>query len=124
MHARIINCEDFVLSNTVCPDLTAPANGRVVVNGRRTGDTAEYSCVGEYELVGDQTRTCMSNSQWSGQTPSCQLSPGNELHVYLLQVTKQLTCMKCACCTCNCYFITVPDSPGQSRSEFVPDLNG
>ena len=89
----------------MCPDLTAPENGNVTVTGYRTGDTAQYSCVGEYELVGDQTRMCMSNSQWSGQTPSCQLSPGNELHVYLLQVTKQLTCMKCAFRTCNCFII-------------------
>ena len=101
-------CDKFVLSNTVCPGLTAPENGKVTVTGHRTGDIAEYSCDGEYELVGDQTRECVSNSQWSGETPSCQINPGNELHihVYLLEVTKQLTCMKCACCTCNCYFIT------------------
>ena len=106
----------------MCPDLTAPENGRVTVNGCRTGDRAEYSCDEGYELVGDQTRECMSNSQWSGQTPSCQISPGNELHVhvYLLEVTKQLTCMKCACCTCNCYFIIGSNCPEISRT--VPDF--
>ena len=75
--------------------MTAPENGTVTVNGVTTGDTAVYSCEDGYELVGDQTRTCMSNSQWSGQTLSCQISPGNELHVHLLEDTKQLTCMKC-----------------------------
>ena len=70
----------------MCPDLTAPVNGSVTVTGHRTGDTAEYSCDGGYELVGDQTRKCMSNSQWSGQTPSCQISPGNELHVYKVKL--------------------------------------
>ena len=57
----------------MCPDLTAPENGAVMYNGRRTGDTAEYSCNVGYELVGDQTSVCMSNSQWSGQTPSVSL---------------------------------------------------
>ena len=108
----------------MCPDLTAPENGAVMVNGRRTGDTAEYSCNVGYELVGDQTRMCMSNSQWSGQTPSCQISSGNELHayihVYLLEVTKQLTCMKCACSPCNCYFIIGSNCPEISRT--VPDF--
>ena len=77
-------CEEFVLSNTVCPDLTAPENGSVTVTGYRTGDTAQYSCDGGFELVGNQTRECMSNSQWSGQIPSCQLSPGNEyMYIYI-----------------------------------------
>ena len=67
----------------MCPDLDDPDNGAVTVNGRGAGDTADYSCNTGYELVGDMTRTCMSNSQWSGEEPSCQLSPGNELHVHV-----------------------------------------
>ena len=76
-------CEDFVLSKTVCPDLSAPENGSVTVSGFTTGDTAVYSCEDGFELVRDSMRTCMSNSQWSGQAPNCQISsPGNEVHVF------------------------------------------
>ena len=74
-------CEELVLSKIVCPGLSAPENGSVTVNGFTTGDTAVYSCEEGFELVRDAMRTCMSNSQWSGQSPSCQISPGNELHV-------------------------------------------
>ena len=71
--------KEFVLSNTVCPaGLTAPTNGAVTVNGRRTGDTAVYSCEAGFELNGDMIRTCMSNSEWSGEAPSCMSNPGNE----------------------------------------------
>ena len=64
----------------MCPDLSAPTNGAVRVNGRRTGDKAVYSCEDGFELVGDVMRTCMSNSQWSGESPVCQSNPGNELY--------------------------------------------
>ena len=75
--------EVFVLANTECPRLSAPGNGAVTVNGFTAGDVAVYYCEDGFELVGDETRECMSNSEWSGQTPSCQISPGNELHVHL-----------------------------------------
>ena len=66
----------------MCPgDLTAPTYGAVTVNGRRTGDTAIYSCNAGYVLVGDMIRTCMSNSQWSGAAPTCLSNPGNELSI-------------------------------------------
>ena len=65
----------------MCPDLDDPENGAVTLSGRGDGDTAEYSCNEGYVLVGDQTRTCMSNSQWSGAAPTCQSNPGNELSI-------------------------------------------
>ena len=66
----------------MCPgDLAAPTNGAVTVNGFTTGDTAVYSCDEGYELVGEQTRTCMSNSQWSGAAPTCLSNPGKELSI-------------------------------------------
>ena len=71
--------KEFVLFNTVCPDLSDPSNGVVKVNSQRTDDTAEYSCDEGFELVGDVMRTCMSNSEWSGKAPSCMRNPGNEL---------------------------------------------
>ena len=69
----------FVLTTTVCDDLSAPSNGAVTVNGHRTNDTAVYSCDDGFELVGDDVRTCLSNSDWSGETPVCLSIHGNDL---------------------------------------------
>ena len=73
--------------------MSSPGNGAVTENGFTTGHTAVYSCEDGFELVGDMTRVCMNNSEWTGQTPSCQIIPGNELHVnlcisYRLMLTK------------------------------------
>ena len=69
-----------VLSNTVCDDLSSPSNGSVKVNGHRTDDTAVYSCDDGFTLVGEDTmRTCLSNSDWSGEAPICRSNRGNEL---------------------------------------------
>ena len=75
--------KDFVLSNTVCPDLSDPSNGSVTMNGSRMGDSAVYSCDDEFELVGDEMRTCMRYSEWSGEAPVCWINPGNELVIIL-----------------------------------------
>lgn len=54
------------------------------MNGVRTGYTAMYSCRPEFELIGDELRKCMSNSEWSGQPPTCQIIPGNKLSYYFM----------------------------------------
>ena len=68
----------FVLSNSVCLDLSTPADGSVTVNGYTTGDTAVYSCNNGFELVGNVSRTCMSISEWSGEPPTCRSIVGND----------------------------------------------
>ena len=54
-----------------CPDLSAPSNG--VKNSTITacGTVVAFSCNECYDLVGDQQLTCLSNSSWSGEVPSC-----------------------------------------------------
>lgn len=71
-----------VLSNTVCPFLNDPEDGEVAVDGFTTGNTAVYSCNGLFEMNGNATRTCMSNSEWTGRPPTCQSISGNELTRY------------------------------------------
>ena len=54
-----------------CPDLTNPANGRVIVNGRDYVDTAEYECNHGYILSGARVRRCGLNGIWGGEAPTC-----------------------------------------------------
>ena len=56
-----------------CNALTDPANGQVSTTGGTTfGQTATYSCNTGYNLVGDSTRSCQANGDWSGSDPTCQ----------------------------------------------------
>ncbi|XP_035694888.1 P-selectin-like [Branchiostoma floridae] len=55
----------------VCPDLSPPLNGHVT-GGTEYGDTAVMTCDEGFSLVGDVTRTCQDNKQWSGTQPTCQ----------------------------------------------------
>ena len=56
----------------MCPDLTAPDNGEVVVNGMASGDTATYSCDMGFELDGVNTVTCEDDGVWSVGPPVCR----------------------------------------------------
>jgi len=55
---------------TACGNLSGPDNGRVVLSG--TSDMAIYSCNNGFNLVGDTTRTCVSNN-WTGTRPTCRI---------------------------------------------------
>ena len=55
-----------------CPNLERPRFGRVVMTGISFGSTATYSCQIGYRLVGEPTRTCQANGQWSGVAPVCK----------------------------------------------------
>ena len=55
----------------LCPDLTYPENGQVVMSGMTPGDTAMYSCNVGFELVGADTVTCGSDGVWSVGPPVC-----------------------------------------------------
>ena len=55
-----------------CGDLDDPENGQVVLTGTTLRSIATYSCSVGYVLVGEQTRTCQANGQWSGRAPFCR----------------------------------------------------
>ena len=59
-------------SGTDCEGLTDPQNGAVSVSGTTEGSTATYTCNIGFNLVGDESRTCQANGDWSGSAPTCQ----------------------------------------------------
>ena len=62
-----------------CGDLDDPENGLVVLTDIIHRSTATYSCSVGYVLVGEQTRTCQADGNWSGTAPFCKQS-GMFLH--------------------------------------------
>ena len=63
-----------VLFRTVidCGGLSSPTNGEVTVSTTTFGSTANYTCDTGNDLVGDTTRTCQADGQWSRSEPTCQ----------------------------------------------------
>ena len=62
-----------ILTVVDCGSLTDPGNGSVTLTvGTTLGQTATYSCNTGYNLVGDSTRTCQAEGNWSGSAPTCQ----------------------------------------------------
>ena len=56
-----------------CGTLTDPANGWVTLTvGTSLGQVATYNCNTGYNLVGDSTRTCQAEGNWSGSAPTCE----------------------------------------------------
>lgn len=74
-------CITYTCSNTPlfpcspvidCGSLTPPRFGSVELTGTIFGSTATYSCQQGYTLIGDATRNCQANGQWSGFPPFCR----------------------------------------------------
>ena len=57
----------------VCSNLPSPANGQVVISSLLVGSRATYTCSSGYVLVGEESRTCQSDGNWSGRAPICRI---------------------------------------------------
>ena len=55
-----------------CGNLSNPRFGKVVLSGTVFGSTATYSCQPGYILVGQSTRSCQADGDWSGRAPVCR----------------------------------------------------
>ena len=60
---------------TECPSLSDPVNGMINCTLRvgvpTEGDTCSYTCNDDYELTGNEMRTCQSDGSWSGDNDVC-----------------------------------------------------
>ena len=67
VHDRECNCRIFILpctsyrscSTALCPDPAHIVNGTVTFSGNSVGDTATYTCIPGFELIGNASATCM-----------------------------------------------------------------
>ena len=57
----------------ICPDLTAPRYGKVIVKGNTPLSKALYSCNDGYELHGLKWRQCQYDGSWSESAPVCRV---------------------------------------------------
>ena len=58
--------------HNICPDLSDPAHGVVLVDGESVGDNTIFTCDSGYELVGSSVLTCRSDGSWSDEPPVCR----------------------------------------------------
>ena len=65
-----------------CDGLSSPGNGSVSTSNEQTtfGQVAVYSCHHGYDLIGNRTRMCQQNGNWSGIVPVCQVKGKNYLY--------------------------------------------
>ena len=77
-----ILCKNLFLIGA-CPALGDPANGMVTWTSLTTGGVATYECDPGFELVGQETRTCQSESEWSGEAPTCEPIRTCSIRVYV-----------------------------------------
>ena len=62
----------ILLTAMDCSSLTDPSNGQVNhTAGTTLRQTATYSCIIGYNLVGDSIRTCQAIGNWSGSASTC-----------------------------------------------------
>ena len=54
-----------------CMLLENPMNGNVTFN-TEFNSQATYTCDPEFDLVGNDTRTCQADRSWSGEEPICK----------------------------------------------------
>ena len=66
------------LAEIQCDNLTTPSNGVIAscssgsIGVGYDGDTCSFTCNTGYELTGSDTRTCLSNGNWSGSDDVCR----------------------------------------------------
>ena len=59
----------------MCPALSNPANGQVMVNNYTVDGVATYTCSNGYNVTGAEMRVCVQkgeNGRWIQQSPTCE----------------------------------------------------
>ena len=65
---RVPSC---VITVNDCGFPELPLLGTADLDDTIVGSVAMYGCIEGYMILGNQNRTCLSNGEWSGETPVC-----------------------------------------------------
>ena len=64
----------FVFRLVLCPAISTPDSGSVIVSADGSVTIATFSCEFGYYISGDATLRCLENGNWDAEEPIC----GNE----------------------------------------------
>ena len=74
-HVCMCTCVDanIIPYTAPCPEPKNPNFGSVTIHYDATIDlfVAEYTCEGDFTVVGDTQRYCLDSGHWSGREPYC-----------------------------------------------------
>ena len=61
-----------MLTEVICPELTAPDHGSISEFGNRLDNSCDFFCEDGYILEhGSSRRTCMEDGDWTGSAAVC-----------------------------------------------------
>ena len=66
------NTPVFMFAAVDCGNLPSPSNGRITLTASTFGGEAIYHCDAGYNLIGNMSRMCAANGEWTGSAPTCQ----------------------------------------------------
>ena len=69
----------FLFLAVSCDPLDDPTNGQVSFGATTFQSRANYSCNAGYILMGNMTRSCQADGEWSDTDPSCERK--DEIHL-------------------------------------------
>lgn len=61
----------FVWTVVLCDRPSVPPYAQISGDRRTVGSVIRYSCIGKRSIIGNTTRMCQLDSQWSGSPPHC-----------------------------------------------------
>lgn len=61
----------FVWTVVLCDRPSVPPYAQISGDRRTVGSVIRYSCIGKRSVIGNTTRMCQLDSQWSGSPPHC-----------------------------------------------------
>ncbi len=62
-------CSDWTV--VLCDRPSMPPYAQISGDRRTVGSVIRYSCIGQRTIIGNTTRMCQLDGQWSGSPPHC-----------------------------------------------------
>lgn len=62
-------CSDWTV--VLCDRPSMPPYAQISGDRRTVGSVIRYSCIGQRAIIGNTTRMCQLDGQWSGSPPHC-----------------------------------------------------